>query len=137
MIEENSPVIENIENREEEKVVLEGEEKKVESEEVKLAPSKKRPRTDAQRAALLKAREKLNEKRKKTKEIDEELKKLKLKEENELMQENQRLRELLAAKNQPEPEEPEVAEEIEKPREEVVAPQQKMDPLQVMQRLGF
>ena len=101
----------------------------------------KKPRTESQKAALLRAREALTTRRKKVKEIDDELGRMKMEENNELLRENQRLRERIARRAEvPEPEpEPEVAEAVEKPRPEPAQPavstyQQR---LMVMSQLGF
>ena len=98
----------------------------------------KKPRTEAQKAALLRAREVLTTRRKKVKEIDLELGRVKMQEQNELLRENARLREQLARLPEvPEPE-PEVAEAIEKPREEPAQPVSTYEHRRmVMSRLGF
>ena len=100
---------------------------------------KKRPRTEAQKAALLKAREALTQRRQKVKEIDAELGRMKIEEQNEILRENQRLREQLARQPEAPAPEPEVAEAVEKPRPEPAQPavntyQQR---LMVMSQLGF
>ena len=99
----------------------------------------KKPRTESQKAALLRAREALTTRRKKVKEIDDELGRMKMEEHNELLRENQRLRERIARRAEVAEPEPEVAEAVEKPRPEPAQPavstyQQR---LMVMSQLGF
>ena len=117
----------------------------IQNENVETLAKTPKPRSEKQKLALLKARESLTQKRKKVKQIDDELKQIQIHEQNLLLQENRRLKqelELEKSRQNETPEIPEVAEIIEKPREQEQQPSMPMmnpyqQRLMMMSHMGF